>query len=134
MASRGGKELSGSLTPSLYLRRFDLPLNDAWQAEQCARLTLTERARLARISRPQRRAQFLVAHGMLRTALDAAGLKNPTIEVDADGRLQLQASVLVYASIAHSANTVAVIVSGDPIGVDLESIRPGRDVHAAAAA
>ncbi len=118
------------MTPLLYLRRFSTPLTDAWQAEQMARLTSTERARLARISRPQRRAQFVVAHCNLRCALASAGLDDAVIEVDAEGRTQLHAGEPVYASIAHSEDYVAVIVAGDPVGVDLESIRadarPGR--------
>jgi hypothetical protein len=127
------KTLRGPLTPSLYLSRFNLPLGDAWQAEQIARLTSTERARLARISRPQRRAQFVVAHCTLRWGLTAAGLENATIEVDAEGRLLLHANVPAYASIAHSADSVAAIVASVPIGVDLESMRHQRDLNAAAA-
>ena len=121
------------MTSSLYLSRYTLPLDDTWEAEQITRLSSTEHARLARISRPQRRAQFVVAHCALRWALAAAGLENTTIEVDHEGRLLLHASVPVYASIAHSADSVAVIVSGDPIGVDLESTRRKRDLVATAA-
>ena len=121
------------MTPSLYLRRFATPLNDTWQAEQIARLTCSERARLARISRPQRRAQFVVAHCMLREALVSGGLHDATIEVDAEGRLHsLHASATVYASIAHSEDWVAVIAAGDPVGVDLESIPHRRELKAAA--
>ncbi len=127
------KTLSGTLTPSLYLSRFDLPLDNAWEAEQIARLTLTERARLARISRPQRRAQFIVAHCTLRWGLAAVGHENVTIEVDIEGRLLLHASVPVYASIAHSTDVVAVVIAADPIGVDLESTRRQRDLSTAAA-
>jgi phosphopantetheinyl transferase len=119
--------------PSLYLRRFAMPLNDAWQAEQVARLTCSEGGRLARISRPQRRAQFVVAHYMLREALLSGGLLDARIEVDAEGRLQVHASAAVYASIAHSEDAVAVIVAGDPVGVDVESISHRRDLKAAAA-
>ena len=35
--------------------------------------------------------------------------------------------------IAHSANAVAVVVAGLPVGVDLESMQPLRDPRAAAA-
>ena len=127
------RTLSGTLTPSLYLSRFNLPLDNAWEAEQIARLTLTERVRLARISRPQRRAQFMVAHCTLRWGLAAVGRENVTIEVDIEGRLLLHASMPAYASIAHSADVVAVMIAGDPIGVDLESTRRKRDLSAAAA-
>ena len=121
------------MTPLLYLSRFNLPLSNAWEAEQITRMTSTELVRLARISRPQRRAQFVVAHCALRWALAASGLENATIEVNHEGRLLLHAGVPVYASIAHSADSVAAIVSGGPIGVDLESTHRKRDLGAAAA-
>jgi len=121
------------VTPSLYLRRFAMPLNDAWQAEQIARLTGSERARFVRISRPQRRAQFVMAHYMLREALASGALHDARIEVDAEGRLQVHASATVYASLAHSEDWVAVIVAGDPVGVDIESIPHRCGLEAAAA-
>ena len=120
------------MTPSLYLSRYTLPLDDTWEAEQMTRLSSTEHARLARISRPQRRAQFVVAHCMLRWGLATVGHENVKIEVDTEGRLLLHASVPVYASIAHSADVVAVMIAGDPIGVDLESKRRKRDLSTAA--
>jgi hypothetical protein len=121
------------VTPSLYLRRFSMPLGDAWQAEQIARLTCSERARLARISRQQRRAQFIVAHCMLREALASGSIHDASIDADAEGRLTVRGSAPVYASIAHSADSVAVIVAGVPVGVDLESVSQRRDLEAAAA-
>lgn len=111
------------MSPSLYLTRLNLPLSDAWQAEQIASFTSSERARLARISRPQRRAQFVVAHRMLRSVLASGGARKAMIEVDAEGRLQLHAGVSVYASLSHSQDFVAAIAAGEPVGVDLECIR-----------
>jgi len=119
--------------PLLCLTRFDSPLADRWQATQTDRLTLTERTRLARIDRPLRREQFVVGHSTLRWVLVAAGFDDAVIEIAADGQVLLNASVPVYASIAHSANAVAVVVAGAPVGVDLESMRPVRDTRAAAA-
>jgi len=124
-------ELLGS--PLLCLSRFDSPLAEKWQATQIDRLTLTERTRLARIDRPLRREQFVVGHSTLRRVLAAAGLDDAMIEIAADGRVLLHASVPMYASIAHSANAVAVVVAGARVGVDLESMRPVRDTRAAAA-
>jgi len=124
-------ELLGS--PLLCLSRFDSPLAEKWQATQIDRLTLTERTRLARIDRPLRREQFVVGHSTLRRVLAAAGLDDAMIEIAADGRVLLHASVPMYASIAHSANAVAVVVAGARVGVDLESMRPVRDTRPAAA-
>ena len=117
-----GGELLGS--PLLCLSRFDSPLADKWQAAQIDRLTPTERTRLAHIDRPLRREQFVLGHSTLRWVLAAAGFDDAVIEIAADGQVVLHASVPVYASIAHSANSV---------GVDLESMRPVRDTRAAAA-
>mgnify|MGYP003482751807 FL=1 len=120
-------------SPLLCLSRFDSPLADKWQAAQIDRLTPTERTRLAHIDRPLRREQFVLGHSTLRWALAAAGFDDAMIEVAADGQVLLHASVPVYASIAHSANSVAVVVAGARVGVDLESMRPVRDTRAAAA-
>ena len=124
-------ELLGS--PLLCLSRFDSPLADKWQAAQIDRLTPTERTRLAHIDRPLRREQFVLGHSTLRWVLAAAGFDDAVIEIAADGQVLLHASVPVYASIAHSANSVAVVVAGARVGVDLESMRPVRDTRAAAA-
>ena len=115
------------VNPSLYLTRLKLPLSDTWQAEQVASFTPSELARLARISRPQRRAQFVMAHCMLRSALVSGGADNAIVDVDAAGRLQLHAEPPVYASISHSQEFVAAIAAGYPVGVDLECISPKWD-------
>ncbi len=120
------------MTPSLYLSHFDSPLSATWQATQIARLTSTERTRLARIERAQRREQFVLGHCLLRWGLAAAGLEGAAIEVDADGRVLLQAAAPLYASIAHTENLVAVVIAAVPIGVDLESMKSTRDPRAAA--
>jgi len=117
----------------LTLACFDSPLTGAWQSAQIAQLTPTERARLARIERPLRREQFVVGHCMLRRVLADAGHQDAAIEVDAEGRVRLSTNAPLFASIAHSANAVAVVVAGVPVGVDLESMRPLRDPRAAAA-
>lgn len=119
--------------PRLTLTRFDSPLTHAWQTAQVAHLTPTEHERLTRIDRPLRREQFVVGHCMLRRVLADAGHLDATIEVDAEGRVRLRAKVPLFASIAHSANAVAVLVAGVPVGVDLESMQSLRDPRAAAA-
>lgn len=120
-------------TPLLWLTRFESPLPAPWQAEHIDRLTPTERACLACIERSLRRDQFVVGHSLLRRVLFEARGDDAKIDVESDGRLLIAASTPAYASIAHSANAVAVIVAGEPVGVDLESARTLRDPRAAAA-
>jgi hypothetical protein len=127
----GAGELLG--LPLLCLSRFDSPVADGWQASQIERLTPTERTRLARIDRPLRREQFVVGHSTLRWVLAAAGFGDAMIEIAGDGQVLLHASVPVYASIAHRANAVAVVVADAPVGVDLELTQSVRDTRAAAA-
>lgn len=117
----------------LGLSRFESPLSAAWQAELNLLLTASEHGRLARINLPLRREQFVVGHQMLRWLMLAAGFGEPQFEVDIDGRPRLQAATPAYASIAHSANAVAVIVASEPVGIDLESMQTVRDPRAAAA-
>ena len=131
MAEKNSAAGESLALPRLCLTRFDSPLTHAWQTAQIAQLTPTELARLARIDRPLRREQFVIGHCMLRRVL--AGHQHATIEVDAEGRIRLSANVPLFASIAHSANAVAVVVAGVPVGVDLESMQPLRDPRAAAA-
>ena len=129
-ASREGQSLD---RPHLCLSWFDSPLPDTWKAEQIERLAPTERVRLARIERLLRREQFVVGHWMLRRVLADAGYQNAAIEVDADGSVLLNASVPLYVSLSHSANVVAVVIAGDRVGVDIESLKPVRDLRGAAA-
>lgn len=133
MTIRESDRCAQSGAPLLSLTRFESPLPAKWLAEQVDRFTATEHARFTRISLPLRREQFAVGHRMLRWLLAAAGLGEPQIEVDSDGRPRLAADTPAYISIAHSANTVAAIVASGPVGVDLESMRAMRDPCAAAA-
>lgn len=117
----------------LCLTRFESPLPAVWQTAEMERLGSTEQVRLARIQRPLRREQFLVGHVLLRGALIETRREPAQIEVDGDGRPLIHAARPTYASIAHSANVVAVVIAGAPVGVDLEVVQPMRDPRAAAA-
>ena len=117
----------------LALGHFESPLPAVWCAEQVALLTASEHARLERIERPLRREQFVVGHALLRRLLIEAGYDDARIAVEADGRPRLEANTPVYTSIAHSADAVAVIIAGGPVGVDLESTHAPRNPRAAAA-
>jgi len=121
------------MTPRLGLACFESPLEIQWQSLVIASFTASEQARLARIERPLRREQFVIGHQMLRWVLAAAGLDNVPIEVAANGAPRPTCTPPVYASVAHSDTTVAVIVASQPVGIDVEASRTLRDPRAAAA-
>ena len=86
----------------------------------------SEQARLARIARPARRAQFIAGHLLLRALLQSLGVAAPVIEVAADGRPLAQDADGrgVGVSLAHSGGWVAALAGGDGVpGVDIELSR-----------
>jgi len=117
----------------LVLARFESPLSPHWQSQQLRRLSPQERARLARLSRPLRREQFVVGHAVLRHMLSGAPGVAAAVEIGSSGSPRIAAAAPAHASIAHSGTAVAVALSSEPIGVDLEAPRTLRDPRAAAA-
>lgn len=117
----------------LGLTLFESPLAPAWVAEQSAVLSVSEQSRLSLIERPLRREQFVVGHRLLRLVLAQCGLHDVRIEVDPSGKLVIRSNAVVYASVAHSGNAVAVGVCGSAIGIDLEASRVLADPSTAAA-
>lgn len=86
----------------------------------------SEQARLARITRPARRAQFIAGHLLLRALLQSLGVAAPVIEVAADGRPLAQDADGrgVGVSLAHSGGWVAALAGGEGVpGVDIELSR-----------
>lgn len=120
------------MRPLLALARFESPLSPAWQAAQLASFSAPEHARLARIRLDLRREQFVVGHALLRRLLSDSGCADAAVDVAADGRVLLRAREPVFVSIAHRAQSVAVIVAGMAVGVDIESDHRLRDPRAAA--
>lgn len=91
-----------------------------------------ERARLAAITVPLRRRQFLAGHGLARRlAARATGLapQDWTWRVEVDGRRALRhaAGERLWVSISHSGEAVAAAVARQPLGLDLECDPRPRD-------
>lgn len=116
----------------LVLARFESPLTPLWQSQQLAQLGAGEEARLARLSRPLRREQFVVGHAVLRHMLSEVRGNDARIEIGPSGSPLIAAPTRICASIAHSGHAVAVALSSSSIGVDLEAPRALRDPRAAA--
>ncbi|MFN3565686.1 MAG: 4'-phosphopantetheinyl transferase family protein [Burkholderiaceae bacterium] len=125
---------------SAWLWLADLaPADDPrWQRDALALLSASEYARLARLARRRRRAQFLCAHVLLRHLLSTradVSAAHVTVVSSVAG-VTVAAPAGWSASIAHSGDWVAAAVDerGAPLGVDLENMHARRDIEAIVAA
>ncbi|HPA01129.1 MAG TPA: 4'-phosphopantetheinyl transferase superfamily protein [Chiayiivirga sp.] len=110
-----------------------LPPGEGWLGDE-------ERARLAAMRHPQRRAQFLAGHALARDLLaraEGGDWRDWRLERDAQGApcaLRRGAVSGLRISLAHSAGQVAGAVAEVPVGVDLEHAPRERDLLALAEA
>lgn len=123
----------------LWLAEIAPAMQTAWSRRQDGTLSASEAARLLRLQRPQRRAQFLAGHVLLRRLVAAyagVAVEDVVIESLADGRPEVRLPAGWRASIAHSHGLVAVLLAGDGVaaGVDIEWMDPQRDIEAIARA
>lgn len=120
----------------LGVRRIDdllqrLPDGDAWLGAQ-------ERERLARITHPQRRAQYRAGHGYVRELLACCGGGDVlawSLARDEHGAplaLCEGVSSSLQVSLSHSAGFVACAVGTVRVGVDIECPLRERDLLALA--
>ena len=79
-----------------------------------------ERARLATQGSPARRQQFLAGRWLLRQLASTGPL-----DIDAEGRSHRPQG---HANLSHSGGWVLAGAADGPVGVDLEALRPRRDV------
>lgn len=124
----------------LWLADIAPAADPAWVTGFEPQLSASERARLARLVRPQRRQQFLAAHALARRAVAAyAGLAASAVQIvqDPAGRPHVGAPPGLRISLAHADGCAAVLLdaaSREALGVDLEACRPERDIEAIVAA
>jgi 4'-phosphopantetheinyl transferase len=121
--------------PWLWLAEISPATRPEWIERHTAWLSATERARLQRIVRPERRAQFLAGHVLLRRLVAArSGVDAHEVVVLSlpDGRPELQAPVAWRPSLAHSKKWVAALLVSDPVnaGIDIEFMQPARQIEA----
>lgn len=99
-----------------------------------------ERQRLAGLSQPRRRAQFIAGRWLLRELLVQVHGGTPDdwrLTAGRDGPPQLlepHGKPRVFIGLSHSADQVAGAVAPVPFGLDIEHMRGGRDFPALAAA
>lgn len=101
------------------------------------RLGDDERARLGASGREELRAQRLVAYALRRVAIaDRLGVapEQVPLRLAADGQAVLPEAAGLTVSLSHTDGLaiVAVAARGNGLGVDVEQIRPRRDVVAVA--
>jgi 4'-phosphopantetheinyl transferase len=98
-------------------------------------LSPDERRRAATMQGPAR-ARFVVGRATLRERLAAYGGIGPAEVAIAEGptgKPEARAPAGVELSVAHSGGLVVLAFAREPVGVDVEAIRPRADVDALAA-
>ena len=122
----------------LWLADSGVATQPAWIETHSAWLTSEERERLARFTRPQRRAQFLAGHILLRRVVAACWCIDPRdvrVATRADGSPEVLVPAGVQCSLAHTGRWVAALVQPAEAddcrpGVDIESMRSDRPIEA----
>jgi 4'-phosphopantetheinyl transferase len=100
-----------------------------------AGLPSAERERAARFLRERDARRWVASRWALRQVLGEYLGIPPTaveLEVEETGKPRLRGAAGLEFSLSHSEDLALVAVAGRPVGVDIEAIRPGRDLQAIA--
>lgn len=101
---------------------------DRFSAEALQRiytnLSPSRKEHIDRLRRPEDKTRSLAAEGLLQTLLrEHYGMTDAKLHRASNGRPHLENSHL-HISLSHSDQMVACAVSEDPVGIDIEKIRP----------
>lgn len=88
-------------------------------------LSTSRRAHIDRMKQDEDKKRSLLASALVAELLLLEGISGATLESEADGRPFLRGSDL-FVSISHSHQGVACAIDHQPVGIDLEQIRPVR--------
>ena len=91
-------------------------------------LSVGEQARLAGFGSPARREQFVAGRWLMRELLARIQGGEPVdqlVDLDDAGRSCLPRG---YANLSHSGEWLVVVHADSPVGIDLERLRPRRDL------
>lgn len=113
---------------SLWAVRWTRPLSEEEAAALTDLLPPARRERLSRLKAPEKRQEALCAYGLLLLALRR--LKNwtdfPEMALDSRGKPFFPEFPDVQFSVSHTAGAALAAVSGQPVGADIERVRPLR--------
>ncbi len=125
---------------SLWLDRVDVAA-EAARAAGPGWMSESEHARLAGLSAPGRRAQFLAGRWLARRLIAAVHGGDPATDWSLSAGASEPPRVLkasehepLYLAISHSGDLVACAIAAQPVGIDVELARRERDVTAMAQA
>ena len=130
----GLRIVKGTSQPWLWLADIGPAGQPAWIEQHGAWLSPSERLRLQRIVRTERRMQMFAGHVLLRRLVAArTGVNAREVDVcsQPDGRVELIAPSGWRPSLAHSKQWVAALLGGGMIrvGVDIERMQPDRQIQ-----
>lgn len=110
----------------LWTARLERPLTERESERLLALLPPQRRERLLRVKDPERRREPLCAYLLLQLALwETYGWKKlPEMSTTSQGKPLFPEHPDVHFNLSHTGGAVMVGVSDQPIGVDIERIRP----------
>ena len=110
----------------LWAAELDRPITTEEAEHLTALLPPGRRERLLRVKDPARRREPLCAYLLLRLALrEACGWEElPDIALSSQGKPCFPDALGVHFNLSHTSGAVLVGLSDQPIGVDIECIRP----------
>ena len=110
----------------LWAARLERPLSEGEEKRLLALIPAARRERLLRVKDPARRREPLCAYLLLRLALrETYGWEElPEISFSAQGKPDFPDHPAVYFNLSHTGGAVLVGISDQPVGVDIERVRP----------
>lgn len=114
------------MTIDLWAARLERPLTEQEMERMLRLMPAKRRERLGRLQREEKHREPLCAYAMLRLALrERYGWRAwPEIMVTERGKPWFPEHPKVHFSLSHTEGAVLAGVSDQPIGVDIERIRP----------
>lgn len=110
----------------LWAARLERPLTERETAVMLEMLPSERRERVLRMKQPEKRREVLCAYLILRLALrEQYHLRQlPEIRLSPQGKPYFPEYPAVHFNLSHTSGAVLVGLSDQPLGVDIEKIRP----------